>query len=430
MPALERAVIVVVAAAAGIGGYLLGGPRTGARAGDPSLAAENDRLRERVAALERDLAARPIPLAGSGGARADGSTAGGAPGSGPAAGGPRVPGGSPPRPGDEVPFPTRTEGMTQDEFVKEAFRFLEAQLARGTEGHLAILKALDEHLVKDRALQRWLGSEEDAARFVYPLVKFAVLHEGQVVDLMATTFRAMAETPQVLEGIDDDTFELFTEGLGFALPGAVAPEQLAKFSGWVEKVLAAPEKSLPKGIEGNRGELARLLRVWAPPMGVDDAVALLARPEAVAPARLIAVVRRLPKEALAKVDLVPIVGAMLDHGAYEALDLLRQVEPSPADLVALDRREIAALDRDEAVHAGSYLHATRRADFAAAQAFFDAWGASPDVVGDTYLIAAMNFRAPAAYLRDALARQKVSPNVAEGIQRHIERLESSAARPR
>ncbi|MFO0933418.1 MAG: hypothetical protein U1E39_11995 [Planctomycetota bacterium] len=426
--ALQRRVLaLVIAAVAGAGGYLAGSRAGGAAPTDADLATENDRLRERVAGLERDLAGRPVALAAGGGARPDPAAVAA---TGPAASGPRVPDGSPPRPGEEVPFPTLIDGMTQDEFVKAAFRFLEAQLARGTEGHFAILKAIDEHLVKDKGLQRMFGSEEDAARLAYPLLKFAVHHEGQVVDLMATAFRTMAETPQAFADLDDDTFAVFTEGIAIALPGAVGPEQLAKFSGWVEKVLATPEGTLPKSVEGIRRKLTRLLQVWAPPLGVDDAIAALARPEALSPERVASILRRLPKEALTRVDLMPIVGPMIDRGEFEALDLLRQVELPPADLAALDRREIVALNRGDGLHAGAYLYATRRGDFAAAKAFFDAWGASPDVAGDTYVVAAMNASAPAAYLRDALERQKVSPSLAAGVKAHIERLENSAASPR
>ena len=426
--ALPRSVLaLLLAAVAGAGGYLAGSRAGGAAPTDADLATENDRLRERVAGLERDLAGRPVALAAGGGARPD-PTAVAA--TGPAASGPRVPDGSPPRPGEEVPFPTLTEGMTQDEFVKAAFRFLEAQLARGTEGHFAILKAIDEHLVKDKGLRRLFSSEEDAVRFLYPLLKFAVHHEGQVVDLMATTFRAMAETPQALDGLDDDTLEMFTEGIAIALPGAVGPEQLAKFSGWVEKVLATPRGSLPRSIEGNRGDLQRLLQMWAPPLTVEQAVAVLAQPEALPPDRLASIVRRLPKEALAKVDLVTVLVPLIDRGDYTAVRLLQQVELSPGDLAVLDRREIAALNGGDGLHVGSYLSATRRTDFEATRGFFDAWGASPDVPADKYASSVLQAGAPAAYLRDVVARQKLSEQWVKLLTQRIERLESSAAGPR
>jgi hypothetical protein len=308
--------------------------------------------------------------------------------------------------------------MTQDEFVKAVFRFLEVQLTRGPEGHFAILKALDEHLVKDKALQRMFSSEEDAVRFLYPLLKFAVHHEGQVVDLMATTFRAMAETPQALDGLDDDTLEVFTEGIARVLPG------------WVEAVLATPRGSLPRSIEGNRGDLARLLQMWAPPLTVEQALAVLAQPDALPPDRLASIVRRLPKEALAKVDLLPVLGPLIDRGDYTAVRLLQQVEVSPGDLAVLDRREIAAVNRGDGLPPSTYLGATRRGGFEVARGFFDAWGASPEIVPDKYASSVLQAGAPAAYLREVLARQKLSEQWVKLLTQRIERLENSAAGPR
>ncbi|MBL9087492.1 MAG: hypothetical protein JNM10_10145 [Planctomycetia bacterium] len=426
--ALPRsALALLLTAVAGVGGYLAGSRVGGAPSADSDLAAENDRLRDRVASLERDLAGRPVALAASGGGRPDGAPA---PAAEPTASGPRVPDGSPPRPGEEVPFPKLADGMTQDEFVKAAFRFLEVQLARGPEGHFAILKAIDEHLVKDKGLRRLFSSEEDAVRFLYPLLKFAVHHEGQVVDLMATTFRAMAETPQALDGLDDNTLEMFTEGIAMVLPGAVGTDQLAKFSGWVEKVLATPRGSLPRSIEGNRSDLERLLQMWAPPLTVDQAIAVLAKPDELPPERLASIVRRLPQAALAKMDLLPVLGSLIDRGDFTAVRLLQQVELAAGDLAVLDRREIAALGDDSGIHVSTYLSATRRTAFESARGFFDAWGASPDVSGDKYASAVLQAGAPAAYLRDVLARQKLSEQWVKLLTHRIERLESPAAGPR
>lgn len=284
--------------------------------------------------------------------------------------------------------------------------------------------------MKDKALQRMFSSEEDAVRFLYPLLKFAVHHEGQVVDLMATTFRAMAETPQALDGLDDDTLEVFTEGIAMVLPGAVGPDQLAKFSGWVEAVLATPRGSLPRSIEGNRGDLARLLQMWAPPLTVEQALAVLAQPDALPPDRLASIVRRMPKEALAKVDLLPVLGPLIDRGDYTAVRLLQQVEVSPGDLAVLDRREIAAVNRGDGLPPSTYLGATRRGGFEAARGFFDAWGASPEIVPDKYASSVLQAGAPAAYLREVLARQKLSEQWVKLLTQRIERLENSAAGPR
>lgn len=421
--ATPRGVIsLVLALAAGGVGYAVGSRAVAPVPTEDGLAAENERLKAQIAALERGSADRPSSLA--------------------AAPATSAPGGSLPRPvatgttarpvpaggtGESVEFPVLTEGVTPDEYVARCFAFLEAQLARGPEGHLAILQAIDAHLVKSEELQRLFGSDEDAVRFMYPLLKFAVTHESQVVECLETTFRTMAESPKTFADLDDDTLEVFTEGIAMALPGVVSTERLGTFTGWVDKVLAAPKGSLPKSIEGNRSELGRLKTMWAPPLTAEQALAALAQPDKLPADQLLSILRRLPKEARDQVDLPAVVGPLLETGNWAALRLLEQIPPTPADLIALDRRLIAALDAGRGIHAESYLRATGRSTFEKARSFYDAWGGSPSLVADTYVRVLMQAGAPAAYLRDVAARVRPSDGVRTMLQNHIDVMERQGA---
>jgi|GEM_PF-3376595 len=426
MPTPRGVLPALLALAAAAGGYLLGASAPHNSPNDDGLAGENDRLRAQVAALERDLASRPLPLAAASGTAASTAPSGTAP----TTAGPRVVPAAARTSGEDVPFPSFDEGLGQDEFVRQALAFLSAHLARGPEGHLAILNAIDEHLVKGKGMRQIFASEEDLVRFVYPLLKFAVTHEDQVVDLLATTFRTMAESPQTLADLDDKTLEMFTEGFGLVLPAAVPPARLGTFSGWVTKVLATPQGSLPTAIERNRDELGHLLTMWAPPLTVEQAVEALAEVETMPAERIAALVRRLPPEALARVDVARVVGPLLDQGNHVAIRLLQVLEPSAGDLVALDRRQIAALNADNGLHAPAYLAATGRPSFEAARAFYNAWGAASDMSAERYAYALLHARAPASYLRDVVARVKLPDAVREMLQAQIERLDRAEAGPR
>ncbi len=424
MPTPRGVLPALLALATAAGGYLLGSSALRAPPTDDALAGENESLRARVADLERDLAGRPLPLAVAGGGSAAAPS-----GTAPTSAGPRVASPAARTPGEDIPFPAFSATLGPDAYVQECLAYLAAQFARGPEGHLAILKAIDEHLVKGEGMRQVFASEEDAVRAVYPLLKFAVTHEDQVVDLLATTFRTMAESPQALADLDSNTLEIFTEGLGLVLPGVVSQERLGTFSGWVTKVLEAPKGSLPQPVEGNRSELGRLLTAWAPPLTVDQAVEALAAVETMPAERIAALVRRLPPEALARVDVARVVGPLLDQGNHLATRLLQTMQPSAGDIAALDRRQIAALNAGQGLHAPSYLAATGRPSFDAARGFYDAWGATSDLSAQTYAHALVNARAPATYLRDVVARVTLPDAVRTLLQSRIEHLERTTAPP-
>lgn len=410
-PTVGVAALVLAGAAAG---FLVGRNQGGAAPdADPvATAADHDALRARIAELERTLALRPA-LAGAAD-RAAGPS-------------PSTPTGPPARVAEAAaPAPTATgdkpaldlsDVQTADELVARFLAYLEAALARGPDGHLDLLRTLDATLKDaEKTFERVAGRDEaTASRLIYPLVRFAVLHEAQVVDVTETVFRAMAESPSSLADLDKNTLEIFTEGLGMVVPGAVDEDRLARLRGYVETVLATPQGSLPKSIEGNRGDLKRLHRAWAPPMTLDEVVARLKRGD-LPPEEVAALARRVPRDALAGLDLPGLLGPAIARGDHAALGALRGVGLPPGDLAALDRQVLAGSAARDGGFVLQYLWATQRGNWTQASSFVEAWFASGAADGPQAVAVVRNVGATADAVRDLIARHRLSEETRRALE--------------
>jgi hypothetical protein len=301
---------------------------------------------------------------------------------------------------------------TLDELTARLLEFAASRLAEGPQGHLELLRAMDATFVRDERIRRMVNDEREAVRLIYPMLKFAVNHEGQVTGFVETVFRTMAESPTDLEGVDDNTLELITEGLAMVLPSIVSEERLEVLRGQVEQILKAPRESLPSGIRGNLGELQRLLQAWAPPMTVDEILAKLADLPTDEAARrdVLQQARRLTADDWEKVDMAAVLGPGIAAGDWQALSLLRAAAPKGATLAALDARVARAGAGLDGNVAYSYLSATNRPSWAAARGFLETWlgaggGQSP---GFASVISRLGPRPSAAELQDLAARGDLS----------------------
>lgn len=328
--------------------------------------------------------------------------------------------------------PLTLEGAsTPDEVMGRVFAYLSAQLALGPEGHKAAFRTLDGLLGRDGALRPLLSSEEQFAPYLYPWVRFLSDRDAQVADMAETLFRTAAEEPAFFEGTDDDTFELFTEGLGPMLPGMVSTERLERLRGYVQKTLAwlgdqsdksvRPGRGAPGGeaLGKSRNDLERMLRTWTPRLPSKDAAARL-KAGAVEPHEVLGLLRQVAPEDRAGLDLAALLGPFVERGELQALR---------RDVVAgLDGRDRALLDQRllssgegrgvPEWHLVTWLEATGRGSFDAARPFLEQalarGGATADAAALTLLRLSPR---PGADAVDVLLRaHPVSPQVAEAVR--------------
>jgi len=257
--------------------------------------------------------------------------------------------------------------------MSRIMRHVAALLAKGEAGHLELLAFLDENLMRNKDLERLFeGSEDQMARHIVPMIEFLVHRKGQVVGVIETVFETMAERPELLADVDDDTLEIFTEGAAVILPGAVPESELAKYRGWAHKLLETPEGSLPEPVEKQRRRLTQALMLWAPRLSPEDALKRL-RSGDLRGAEAVQVLRRLPPEQLAGIDLVAVLTPAVAEMDYRTLRAMRDIPLQPRDVDALDRVALDAAAagnaRDWAV--GQYLYATQRATWPEQQVFLE-----------------------------------------------------------
>lgn len=270
--------------------------------------------------------------------------------------------------------PFTLEGVTQpEEALSRILRHLSVLLAKGEDGHLDLLKFLDEHIVRSEDLERvFEGSEEQMARHIVPMVEFLVHRKPQVVGVIESVFETMAERPELYADIDDDTLEIFTEGGAVVLPGAVGEARLAKARGWVNAILATPEGSLPKPVEKQRRRLGQALMLWAPRLSAEDALRKLRAGELVGPEAL-PVLQRLSPEQLGDLDLAGILAPALAGGDYRTIRALRNLPLQPRDVDVLDGvlLDAAAAGKVRDWTLANYLGHTGRQAWPAQQALLE-----------------------------------------------------------
>ncbi len=294
---------------------------------------------------------------------------------------------------DELPSPTRKrptgnprgeepsdgpatfslEGIeTAEEASKRFMAFADAKLRQGPNGHLELFRTLDTLAQNADSFRHLVVDEAAAMRLLYPWVKFLVERDQRVIAMAETLYKTAAENPSWFEGTDDDTFEIFTEGLAVLLPGAVDAATLARFRGYVENVMAMPEGSLPKALRSNRGEFRRNLKWWAPPLAQEEVLEQLQDASLPYTARL-ELLRRVDPKELAGVDLLGILVPALEAGDRRAVSLVGKLPFGAGDVPSLDQAFMvgAKAGKLRSWNIRSYLADTNRRKWSEAQPFIE-----------------------------------------------------------
>jgi hypothetical protein len=343
-PPLVAVLCLAAAGAAFAAGWSMSGARSDG--GSPEDSVESARLAREVEDLQRQLgeerARRPRAESARARSREETPTESAAPIGAAAAEAP-----SPDAaPGGEVAA-FSLEGVTDAADASKKFMsFVEAQLKRGEPGFAAILQALDGLFKEKEKMQALFSDEAAASRQLYPWVKLLVNHDAQVIDLTEYVFKSMAENPAAFADMSEPKqLEIFTEGLGFLMPGAVPDERLARMRGYAEKILATPESEQSKAIRGNRSDIERLLaRFWATPITPEEALEKLKAGD-VAPRDLVKYLRMVPREAAAMLDVTALVLPHVRQGSYE---VIRWLGSPPFDRVDFSRVDHAMIESLEA----------------------------------------------------------------------------------
>jgi len=260
----------------------------------------------------------------------------------------------------EAAKPAIQPGMKPADFSLLFMRYAEKKLMQGPEGQKELYRELDR-LTRDQGLKELVRDEQTAMPLVYPWVRFLVGHDKQVIEMMETLYKTAAEEPAWFEGTDDNTFEVFTEGVAFLLPGAADEETLARFRAYAEKIVALPGESLPDALRKNQGEIGRNLEWWAAPLSSEQ-IADLLRDPAQPTARKLALLRRADPASLRGVDVTRIVVDAVRGGDTTAIWALHGLPAGTIDATQLDQAVLDAAGNGQVEwhEIRSYLSGTDR----------------------------------------------------------------------
>lgn len=323
-----------------------------------ALRAENERLREELRARGPSLEASGAGTTASSGGVADK---------------PREAGSTTASGARRMPEPFSIEGVEDPESAVKLFQQYASEMwAHGKEGHLGLIKALDDLLQDKDALEKMFASEEEAVKHLYPMIKFLINNEQNIAATTETLFETMANEPQKLGEVDKDTLEIFTEGAGMFMPAIMDDERMEKMRGYARKILETPEAEQPESIQRNRRDIARLMRFWQPPLSADEALAKLQAGE-VSTEELRGLLSKLGPEHLRQLDLAALLGDLVEQGDYRAMAALGIAPLDARTVDALDRRFLEGA-RKGTVHQWNvqhYLRSTKRTKWVEARTFVE-----------------------------------------------------------
>jgi hypothetical protein len=261
-------------------------------------------------------------------------------------------------------------GMSPADLSSLFMRYAARKLADGPEGHKELFRELDR-LMQDKQLKQVFRDEQQVMPLAYPWVKFLVDHDRQVVAMMETIYRTAAEDPQWFQGLDDDPFEMFAEGLALLLPGVTDEAQLARFRDYAERIVAMPKESLPDALRKNLSDIQRDIEWWSPPVKPEDLVEALENP-GVPVAKKIGLLRRADPAALRGVDVTPILAAGIREGNQQAIFVIPRFRDS-ATGATLDAAflDAVASGGQQWHQISTYASVTERNTWEALRPFFD-----------------------------------------------------------
>ncbi|MCZ6574536.1 MAG: hypothetical protein O7C98_15365 [Planctomycetota bacterium] len=273
---------------------------------------------------------------------------------------------------EESVGPFTLEGVnTAAELSRRFMAYADRKLKEGPEGRLELYRALDG-LTQGPELHRLFRSEADIAPLAYPWFKFLMDRNHQVAALMEDLYKKAASEPAWFEGTDDDTLEIFTEGMAVMLPGFADAEMMERMTGYVEQILQHDKERVPKAVQRNRREFQRNLEFWSGPVSAEDALQQLQDPS-LSNAAAMELLRRVDPSALKGIDVQPILVTALKQGNRNAMGVIAKLGAGAGDQRVFDSAFM------EAIGAGSYnqwqirtyLDVTRRSKWADARYFME-----------------------------------------------------------
>jgi hypothetical protein len=268
-------------------------------------------------------------------------------------------------PSDTIDLDSVTDAA---DFFRKIRAYALAMFPKGKEGHLALLKVLDR-LVQDKELQDRIGqTEREIIPHLYPMVKFLVNNDQQVVGFVDTVFDTMANDPKALEGFDDNTLEIFTEGMGPLLPSVVSESSMQRFRDYARIILETPEDQQSEAVRKNRSEMQRLQRYWDPEAAARKALEALQGGN-LQPGQMAQMLRELGPALITKHNLWGNVASLLAAGDGNAMRLLRGATLDARTIDELDRGLLQGVDSGnlQLWSLNNYLSATNRRKWVQAQ---------------------------------------------------------------
>lgn len=324
-----------------------------------------------------------------------------------------------------------TFDVTKFDNAEDAFRALidhaAVRLVAGTpEDHLALLEVINRSLFRNPGksiARQMLGTNEQAARFHYPLLRFALNYDVEVAALTETVFRTMAEDPQRLRNLSDGLLEVFVEDIGYVLPGMVGPTRMQTLSGYGHRILETPSEEQPESVRRLRRDVQRVLDSWAPPLRPEEALARL-REGRGAPEEIASLLGRLAPEMFATLDLDALIGPLLERDGFRVLGLLVRLRPDEDTLAKLDRRVTAGVLRGagDPAFVPYYLRFTGRDTWDQGRDFIE--GGLQQAQGDalgSFAVAALGIGRgpPADWIRWVLGTYKFPPEVRRALEKRL-----------
>lgn len=261
-------------------------------------------------------------------------------------------------------------GMMPSDLSALLMRYAAKKLAQGPEGHKELFREFDR-LMRDKQAQQMLRDENQLMPLAYPWVRFLVERDRQVVAMMETLYKTAAEDPQWFQGLDDDSFEVFAEGLALLLPGVADEEQLARFRAYAERILEMPKESLPEALQKNLSDIQRDLEWWAPALTPEQIAQALNDPGQPL-ATKIGLLRRAQPSSLRGVDVTPIVAGAIREGNRQAIILLNRFQDS-VNLATVDAAFLDAVagGKIEWHQVPSYTGSTQRTTWETLRPFLE-----------------------------------------------------------
>jgi len=230
------------------------------------------------------------------------------------------------KPTEDLPPVTIDPAMAPADLSALLMRYAASKLAQGPEGQKELFREFDK-LVRDKAVREMFRDENRAMPLLYPWVRFLVDHDRQVVAMTETLYKTAAEDPQWFDGLDNHSFQAFTEGLAILLPGAVDEEQLARFRAYAEKIVSMPKESLPDAIRKNQDEIQRNLEWWSKPLAPEQLLQALNDPS-LPLATKVSLLRHADPAALRGVDVTSIASEALREGNPYAMQIVARFHES------------------------------------------------------------------------------------------------------